>query len=184
MYNQDTHVEVKEKLIILFTYAQFGLPVPQQMVNDMLLRLNLIDYFLLQQYTLELLDKGLLEQLDTDEESLILIKTQGRDALSFFQDRLLPHYTTKINIAVAELKNELKRQRVVKADFTKVDEGDYTVLLQIMDGQMELVRLKLSTPTNRIAKRMCEQWREDATGFYHKIIGLFNIENDESEQTE
>lgn len=176
MFNQETHVEVKEKLIILYTYAQFGLPVPQHMVNDMLLRLNVIDFFLLQQYTIELLEKGMLEKLESDQEVFISIKESGRDALHFFQDRLLTHYTTKINLAVTELKIELKRQRVVKADFVKVDESDYAVALQILDGQNNLIHIKLSVPTNRIAKRMCEQWREDATELYHKIIGLFELE--------
>lgn len=181
MLNQDTHVEVKEKLIILYTYTQFGLPVPQHMVNDMLLRINVIDYFLLQQYTSELIEKGMLELLETDEEILILVTQQGKTALSFFQERLLPHYTSKITTAVGELKNELKRQRVVKADYTKIDETEYAVLLQILDGQTELVKLQLSTPTNRIAKRICEQWREDAPQFYQKIIGLFNLDTQEEE---
>lgn len=176
MYKQDTQIEVKEKLIILYTYAQFNLPVPPQMVTDMLLRLNVMDYFLIQQYTSELIDKGLLELLQSEDEDLVLIKSQGRDTLSFFQDRLSNHYTTKIGHAVKELKEELKRLRVIKADYTQVNDTDYSVKLQILDGDTELIGLKLSVPTNKIAKKICEQWREDATQFYHQIITAFNYD--------
>ncbi len=181
MLNQDTRVEVKEKLIILYTYNSLNIPVPSAQVDEILLGQNLMDYFLLQQYTLDMTEKGLLELNDLDGETLIMITEQGISTLNFFKERLSAQQTLRIDEAVVEVKKALKRARLIRAEYTKLDDANFIVDLRIKDGDQDLVRLTLNVPTNKRAKRMTDQWKKDALTLYQNLITLFDEESEQSD---
>jgi DNA-binding transcriptional ArsR family regulator len=179
MFNQDTRVEVREKLLILYTYNAINLPVPSSHVNDIILKLELMEYFALQQHTIDLTEKGMLEINEVDGESLLMLTEQGQNTLNFFKDRLSTQHTQKIDDIAFEVKKALKRARLIRADYTKLDEINYIVDLSIKDGATDLIKIVINVPTNKRAKIMCDKWREDATKLYHDVIKLFEDESEE-----
>jgi hypothetical protein len=174
MFNQDSRVEVKEKLILLYSYQAVNVPVTGEQINDILLSLSLIEYFPLQQYTIDLVENGMLEEHEVDKERLYMITEQGINTLSFFKDRISSTITAKIDEVMVSVKKDMKKSRLIKAEHQKIDEANYMVDLSIKEGPYNLVKLTLSVPSNKTAKEICQQWKDDAVGMYSKIIALFD----------
>lgn len=175
MFNQDTRVEVKEKLILLYVFHTLNMPITATQVDDIILGLELIDFFPLQQYKTDLIQNGMIESNELDDETYLMLTEQGINALNFFRNRLSQSDTIRIDQEVERVKKDVKRARLIKAEYFKLDDNDYMVDMQIKEGSYDLIRLTLNVPSNKTAKAMCDKWKEDAVEMYGQVIALFDI---------
>lgn len=170
MINNDLNIEVQNKLILLYTYEVLDRPINPMHISELLLNLNLMDYFTISHYTLELLDKDMLICDTLDEVDHYSISQSGKSALSLFRDRLSKYTEEKIDKGVMALKKALTHERVIKSTVNKYDDANYIVQMQIIDGAYPLISLELNVASNAVANKIVDKWKRDAMSIYGYVL--------------
>lgn len=172
MLNQDINTEVKNKILLLYTYQTIQIPIDPDLVNQMLLDLSIMDYFEISHYTAELLEAGMLEGVSVENALHYMITENGRSALSLFKDRLSDYAVNKLDHGIAELRKSLKIKRVIQSNIVKLENETYMVNLSIAEGVYPMINLNLNVATNKKANLFRKNWQKNATDVYGKIITI------------
>src|SRR6056297_1505288 len=97
MFNNNSEIEVKNKLIILQVLRAFGVPLTNNQTTEFILENELINYFELQQYLSELIDSNMIEINDSENDEHYYLTTNGKRTLHYFNERLPKELRRLIN---------------------------------------------------------------------------------------
>lgn len=170
MFVNDSQQEVKQKLLILYTIDEFKIPLTNSQLTDFIMELNFMDYFSLQQYLTELTDKSILEYSETPDGAYYLITENGRKMLEFFNDRIYDEFKVRIQKSITLKKKDLHKNTQIYAEYVKNSDHDYTVMLKVEENDFTLINLELNLVSNKQAKAVCKNWKENASDIYTQII--------------
>lgn len=179
MFTDDTQQEVKHKLLILYTIDEFKIPLTNSQLTDFIMELNLMDYFSLQQYLTDLSEKSILEYSETPEGAYYLITENGRKMLEFFNERIYDEFKTRIQKAIVLKKKDIYKSTQIYADYVKNNDHDYTVTLKVEENDFTLINLDLNLVSNKQAKAVCKNWKDNASQIYTQIIQCLVPEDNE-----
>lgn len=167
---QDTNVIADDKLSILYYIDCLGIPLTNGQITRFFVENNLINYFDLQQYILELITGGLVDTMETGSTQFITITAKGNEVLSFFQKRILPSLRNKIECYAENNRAILKGESQITADYKKISHKQYEVTCKVTEKELVLMELKLNMPTSQQAKEICENWRRRAPEVFKAIM--------------
>ena len=186
-YNQKKGFDVKMKLtengeilaenkvLILYILNKLNEPIS----NDGLLRLVLsvmdMNYFYFQQFLLDLQEHNYIDSFVKGGKSLYKITDSGKETLSLLNDILPGIMKLKVD---TNFKNELTNaaeKESITADFTPRSENDdYIVTCKINEKSETIFELKLYTSTRDEAKKIVDNWNENAYKIYPNVLNLLN----------
>lgn len=172
MFTNNSNEEVKNKLIILQILEQFAIPLTNGQITEFVMENDLINYFTLQQFLDDLVESSMLEYSSSEGEYYYLLTETGRNSVEFFKDRLPQSLRRTINDKVVEKKKSIVINTNISADYHKLDDTEYLVELKITENALTLVDLKLTMASNKHAKKICENWKNNAQFIYGDIINL------------
>lgn len=177
MFNNNSEVEVKNKLIILQVLRAFGVPLTNDQTTEFILENELINYFELQQYLSELIDSDMIEINISDHEEHYYLTNNGKRTLHYFNGRLSKELRRFINDQADNKKDRIIAKTNITADYFKLDDGEYLVELKVDEQDHTLMDLKLNVITSKHAKHICEKWEREAQYLYGDILNLLVTEN-------
>jgi len=172
MFNNNTELEVRDKLTILMLINNLEVPLTNEEITELVLDSGLINYISLQHYITELCELSMLERIPQDGKQHYLLTENGRVALDFFKVRVPGHVQKKIDNIIKDFKKSLPIETNVHAEYTKISENDYEVFLSITENKAPMMNLTLHVMSDKHAKRVCERWEAHATTSYGDILGL------------
>jgi predicted transcriptional regulator len=177
MFNNNSEIEVKNKLIILQVLRAFGVPLTNSQTTEFILENELINYFELQQYLSELIDSNMIEINDSHNEEHYYLTTNGKRTLHYFNDRLAKDLRRLINDQADSKKDRIIARTNISADYFKLDDGEYLVELKVDELDHTLINLKLNVINCNHAKLICEKWEKEAQYLYGDIFNLLVTDN-------
>lgn len=172
MFNNNTELEVRDKLTILMLVNDLEVPLTNEEITELVLDSSIIDYISLQHYITELCELSMLERIPQDGKQHYLITENGRVALDFFKVRIPNYIQSKVENIVTEYKKSLPVETSIHGDYTKLSEDNYEVTLSITENKSPMMSLKIHVMSDKHAKRICERWEKDATNYYGDILSM------------
>ncbi len=166
----DSIQAVNDKLILLYIYADIAVPLNPMEVADVIIKLDVMEYFNIGHYTSELVNSGMLETISSDQQELYLITQSGINTLALFRDRLDSQLTEKLDEQISQLKQQIKQNRFINSSVEKIDDSNYMVTLRMMEGHIPLIELSLSVISNAQANQLIKKWQTSHTDIYANII--------------
>lgn len=170
MFDQDSQIEVRHKLLILYTLSEFKMPLTNTQLTDFIMELHFVDYFTVQQYLVELIEKAMIEVSDSGAAPNYLISSQGLNALSFFNDRIPQDLKNRISKAVVIKRRSIYRDAEILSEYRQINDQEYIAHLRVEEHGHTLIDIELSLVTNRQAKDVCRKWKESAPEIYASLI--------------
>lgn len=170
MFDQDSQIEARHKLLILYILSEFKMPLTNTQLTEFVMELHFIDYFTLQQYLVELIDKSLIEVSESGSVPNYLITSQGINALSFFNDRIPQDIKNRMAKAVVIKRRSIYRDAEILSEYRQVNEQEYIAHLRVEEHGHTLIDIELNLVTNRQAKDVCRRWKENAPEIYASLI--------------
>lgn len=170
MFTDDSQQEVRDKLLILYTIEEFKIPLTNNQLTEFMMELNVMNYFNLQQHLTGLVDNSTIEYTETPEASYYLITENGRKMLEFFNDRIYDEYKVRIKKSISLKKLAIHKNTQIFTNYVKNGEHDYTVILKVEENDFTLINLELNLVSNKQAKAVCKNWKENASDLYTQII--------------
>ncbi len=166
----DSIQAVNDKLILLYIYAELAVPINPMEVADVIIKLDVMEYFNIGHYSAELVNSGMIENIQSDNQALYLITQSGINTLALFRERLDSTLTTKLDEQISQLKQQIKKNRFINSSLEKIDDSTYIVTLRMMEGDVPLIELSLSVISNTQANQLIKKWQTSHTDIYASII--------------
>ena len=121
-------------------------------------------------------DSFILKYIQNDEE-IIELTDEGRNALELTIDMLPGIIKLKIDSSFKEQFSKIKDQFSVYARYTPITETNFTVTCKIIENSQTIFNLETSANSKEQAKQIVDNWNNNAEKIYPEILKLLT-END------
>lgn len=177
MFNNNTELELRDKLMILMLINDLQTPLTNEEITDIVMNSGLINYISLQHYITELCELSMLDRIPNEDKFYYLLTENGRVSLDFFKVRIPQHLQTKIEGIVKDYKKKQPVKTDIEADFRKIDDDNYEVSLNISENRAPILNINVNVMSSKHAKLICKKWKDKAPYLYGDVINLLTQED-------
>jgi len=131
-----------------------------------------MNYFLAQQFISELVSSKFIEFSIKDGQEYYHLSSAGKDTLSFFNDRIPQSLKDEVNQKFQKKKEEMIKESQIIGNYYKKSDSEYIVNLKVIEKDVNLFSMSLNVVSNKQAKMICNNWKENPHKIYKKIIEL------------
>lgn len=160
------------KLLILYILDNAEIPMNNSEITQFLLENNYMNYFLAQQFISELVSSKFIEFSTEDGQEYYHLSKAGKDTLSFFNDRIPHTLKEEVDKKYQKKKEEMIKDSQIVGNYYKKNDSEYIVNLKVIEKDITLFNMSLNVVSNKQAKMICNNWRENPHKIYKKIIEL------------
>lgn len=176
--SDNTTALAENKVLILYLLDQ----IPEGIIEDGLFKIitsiNNVNYFYFKQVLTDTLDSKLVGIFTKEEEEPVLkITSDGKNALSLTQDVLPGILKLKADNIFKEELSSITEESSVIAEFIPKNENDYTIKCKIVENNETIFEVKTFAGSRERAKRIVDNWNQNASTVYPKILDLLLDEN-------
>ncbi|MDE7243203.1 MAG: DUF4364 family protein [Oscillospiraceae bacterium] len=157
------------KCLILYIAARTIGPVPFEVLQEMSMCDNGVDYFNFSECLADLVRTG---HLARDEEGLYGITDKGRHNAAATESSLPYTVRAQAEQKLIACNEQIKRKALIGAGIEERETGGYTVALSLSDELDNLMELRLLVTRRELAAQMQDRFRADAEDIYAKILAL------------
>lgn len=159
------------KLIVLYMLDRVTFPLTKAQVGNFILDREYTNFLTLQQIIAELIDADLVEARSNRNRTHLLITDEGRETLSFFENRINDSIKEEINTFFSENEMEMRNEVSILSDYYKAVSGEYEVHLLAKEKDVKIVEITLSVPDEDTASAICANWQKKNQDIYQYMIG-------------
>ena len=177
--NSDTTTTLAEnKVLILYLLNLINDDIRQDDLFKIISSINNINYFYFKQILTDLIDSKLVGSYTKEEEPVIRITSEGKNAYILTKDVLPGILKLKADHIFKKEFSNIEEESSVIAEFIPKNENNYTVKCKIVENNETIFEVRTFAGTRERAKRLVDNWNNNANKIYPKILNL--LLNDEN----
>ncbi len=157
------------KLIVLYMLNRVSFPLTTAQVSDFILGKEYTNFLTLQQVINELTDAGMITPRSIRNRTHLAITEEGKETLTFFQNRISDAIKNDINTYFRENEFSLRNEVSVLGDYYKSTSGEFEAHLVAKDRGIKLVDITLSVPSEELAASICDNWQNKNQEIYRYL---------------
>lgn len=180
--NSDNATTLAEnKVLILYILNLINGEFKQDDLFKIITSINNINYFYFKQVLTDLIDSNLVGTYTKEEEQLVRITSEGKNAYILTKD-VLPGITKlKADNIFAEEFPSIEEESSVIAEFIPKSENEYIIKCKIVENNETIFEVKTFAGSRDRAKRIVNNWKQNATSIYPQILNLLLQDNQEKD---
>lgn len=176
----NTTTLAEDKVLILYILYKIDGDIIEDGLFKIISSINNMNYFYFKQILTDLIDSKLVGIYTKDEEQVIKITSEGKNAFILTKEILPGIMRLKAdNIYKKEFSN-IEEEASVIAEFIPKDELNYTIKCKIVENNETIFEVKTFAGSRDRAKRIVDNWNKNANTIYPKILNILlnsDIEN-------
>ena len=173
------HDKLEIKFLILYITARVIEPIPFEVVLDLTLCDDAIDYFDFSECLNDLVKTG---HLTLSEEGLYAITEKGLKNSQICESSLPYSVRLRCDKNLAECNRRLRRKNQVQSSYQKRENGTYTVRFFLSDDMGSIMDLQLMATREDMARALRERFLKDPEKIYGQIMQML-LRDEEDEET-
>ena len=158
------------KLSVLFFAQALNIPLTNEQITEFFIKTCFMNYFDLQHILAELVESQHLVHMEGRQNHYYTLTDKGREALDFFQSRIDLHTRQDILEYANKNRDRLRNESQLTADYKRLDNSEYEVMLRVMEDDTVLLELKVNVINVTQAKAICSNWKSRAPEVYKKVM--------------
>lgn len=170
--NIDEQKLADSKLLILYICQKIGKPISYKELLELVISISDMNYFYFQQFLLDLLEDKFIIKYEQDNEEIIELTEEGKNALNLTIDMLPGILKLKVDSEFKENFNKIKERYSVFAEYTPITETDFSVKCKIIENNVTVFNLEANAGSREQAKQIVNNWNNNATNIYPKILNI------------
>ena len=163
------HDKLEIKFLILYITARVIEPIPFEVVLDLTLCDDAIDYFDFSECLNDLVKTG---HLTLSEEGLYAITEKGLKNSQICESSLPYSVRQHSDKNIAAYNKEALRRAQVQSHVTERENGTYTVTLALRDDVDELMELRLMVADRTTADGLAQRFQQEPEKLYAQLTEL------------
>ena len=164
------------KLLILYIASRLVGPAPFEMLQDLSMCDEGVDYFGFSECLADLLRT---EHLAIDEDDRYVITEKGRLNCAACETVLPYSVRMQVEKNIVTHNELIKRRNLIGAHVEPRDKGGYTVTLSLNDDLDSLMKMELLITREDMARELRRKFENNAEVLYSKILSLFFEDQEE-----
>ena len=178
--SDNTTALAENKVLILYILNQ----VPNGLSDDGLYKIissiNNVDYFYYKEVLTDLSDSKLVGMFtkDEEEESVLKITSEGKNALSLTIDVLPGILKLKADNVLKKEFSSIADETSISAEFIPRSENDYTIKCRVIEKNETIFEVRTFAGSRERAKKIVDNWNKNASKIYPKLLNLL-LEDDD-----
>ena len=145
-------------------------PITPAQISEFILEKEYTNFLTLQQVIGELADANMIHTQNTNNRTLLTITEEGRETLTFFENRISDTIKEEIMEFFRSREFELLDEISVQSNYYKSTSGESEAHLIAKERGTNLMELKLSVPDKETATAICDNWQAKNQDIYQYII--------------
>ncbi len=170
--SNNTATLAENKVLILYVLNFTDREFKQDDLFKIITSINNINYFYFKQVLTDLIDSNLVGTYTKDEEQVVKITSQGKDAYFLTKDVLPGIMKLKADNIFAKEFSSIEEESSVIAEFMPKNENEYTINCKIVENNETIFSVKTFAGSRDRAKRIVDNWKQNATTIYPQILNL------------
>ena len=176
MIHRDTEELAENKLVLLYILSEAGMPLSKNQVTQVVLENSLMNYFSMQQFLLEMVQKGLAVCYEHMGRHYYRIHSRGLEVLNLFSGRIPGALKKALKEYLAQKGALLKKENSIQSSCQVEGPDSYSVCLKLVREDSVLFELKVLTSSEKDARKLCANWNSGAGDLYRGVIKLLSQE--------
>lgn len=145
-------------------------PLTTAQISDFILEKEYTNFLTLQQVISELTDTGMVSSQTVRNRTHLAITEEGKETLSFFENRISDAIKEDINAYFKENEFTLRNEVSILGDYYKSTSGEYEAHLVAKERGINLVDITLSVPAEDVAASICDNWQKKNQEIYEYLV--------------
>lgn len=171
--NSDRNDTLAEnKVLILYVLNLIDTEFRQDDLFKIITSINNMNYFYFKQILTDLIDSNLVGSYLKEEEPVVRITTQGKNAYLLTKDVLPGIIKLKADHIFAKEFSNIEEESSVIAEFIPKNENEYIIKCKIVENNETLFEVKTYAGSQDRAKRIVDNWNQNASLIYPQILNL------------
>lgn len=158
------------KLIILYLLNRLEGPLTNGQICAFVAEEQYTDYFTVQETLADMVEAQLLETETVRNSTYYHLTEIGKETLSYFIEDISTAIRKDIEAYLKKNKMNLRNENAVLADYCNLEEGGFSVILQIREKESCIIDMKLVVPDERQAIRLCDNWKKKSSQIYSHLL--------------
>jgi len=164
----------QNKLLILYLLKSINIQLSELQILRIVSENEWLNYFDLKECLFELIEGRLVEQRETPNGTFYSITELGESTV-FYLEKELPESQRKAIDAYCDANRDaLRLETELSADYIKIDEGEYRVILRILENQLPVFELNLITWSKNSAEAFIRRWKDVAPAIYKSTYDILS----------
>ena len=164
----------ENKVLILYTLNQIQNGLSNDGLYKIISSINDVNYFYFKEVLTDLLDSKLVGMFTKDEEdeSVLKIRSEGKNALSLTIDVLPGILKLKADNVFQKEFSSIADETSIIAEFIPRSENDYTIKCKVIEKNETIFEVRTFAGSRDRAKKIVDNWNKNASKIYPKILDL------------
>lgn len=145
-------------------------PLTKAQVGNFILEKEYTNYLTLQQVIAELINADLIVAKSSRNRTLLAITDEGRETLSFFENRINDSIKKDISVFFSDNEMEMRNEVSILSDYYKAVSGEYEAHMLAKEKGVKILEITLSVPDEDTASAICANWQNKNQDIYQYII--------------
>ena len=169
--NSDKNNLAENKVLILYILDKLDKDITNDGLFKIISSVNGLNYFYFQQTLKDLVETNLVGYTK-DDGTVVKITSEGKNAYSLTKDLLPGIVKLKADSVFEKELANIKEESSIVAEFIPKSENEYTVKCRIIENNETIFEVETFAGSRERAKKICDNWNQNATELYPKIIEL------------
>ena len=171
--NSDNITTLAEnKVLILYILYLLDKDIRQDDLFKIISSINDINYFYFKQIITDLIDSKLVGMYTKEEEQVIEITTEGKNAYLLTKDVLPGILKLKADNVFQREFSSIEDESSIIAEFIPKNENEYTVKCKIVENNETIFEVRTFVGSRDRAKQIVDDWNKNASSIYPKILNM------------
>lgn len=162
----------QNKLLILYLLKSINIQLSELQILRIVTDNGWLNYFDLKECMFELIESHLVKQRETPNGTFFVISELGQTTLYYLEKELLGSQRKAIDDYCKANRDDLRLETELYADFIKIDEGEYKVMLKVLENQIPVFELNLVTYSKSSAQAFIAKWKSVAPKIYKNTYDI------------
>lgn len=156
------------KIIILYVLNNYGRPLTNQALTDIIIEEVDIDYFDFQKCLYELLSVSYVKYFEEETADMYDLTEEGKKVSVMFEKRIPYLIRQKLDTCIKNKLESLEPRGKVEADVTVSHRGQFGVYLKIYETGDLLFELNMNVGSRELAYKTKDYFLENAEKIYRE----------------
>ena len=175
MKNNYNNSLAKNKVLILYIINTVTRKLTNNDLFKIILEINNMNYFYFSNILGDLVNSKLIITYTKENQEFVEITKEGKNSLDLTLDVLPGIVKLKADSILKKELDNIAEEKSISAEYIPENEKDYTVKCKIVENNKTVFEIKTFAGSNEQAKNIAENWKNNATSIYPKIMELLNI---------
>ena len=170
--SNNTTTLAENKVLILYILDRIDKEIKQDYLFQIITSINEINYFYFKQLLTDLIDSKLVGTYTKEEEPVVRITSDGKNAFVLTKDVLPGIMKLKADNIFEKEFHMIEQAASISAEFIPKNENDYTIKCKVIEDNETIFEVKTFVGSRDRAKRIVDNWNKNANKIYPKILNL------------